>query len=211
MSSIIYENADLEDDERLLNFLVNKLVCWSERHKWNCVLKILNRIHQPDWKIMYPNSVFIFSIYHSLSIWIWDIKTMLSCQSLDLIYHFLSRHTWAKESSSFHIKFKKVFHFYYPEEEISEEAIELIRIIRNNIAHTWLIEWVETKLKDSEKESIKDFTRKFNFNSPHHALHSFAAEFDYLMEDIFVRILGLWWDDLWFNLRPPSKSDYFIQ
>lgn len=211
MTSVLYRDAWLESDEILVTFLVEKLVCWSIEHKRNCVVKILTRIQQWDWQTIYPNRVFVFSIYHSLNIQIWDIKTMLSCQFLDLINHFLSIHSGSQESCDFKLKFKKVFSFYHSEVEISEEAIELMRIIRNNIAHTWLIEWIESKLKDSEKNSIKKFAEQFNFPSYYHALHSFAAEFDYLMEDILLRILGLWWDELWFNLRPPSRSDYFIK
>ena len=211
MNSILYENALLEDNKKLVTILVDKLVCWSEQHKRNCVTKIIAKIQEQEWQYMYPNRVFIFSIYHALDIRIWDIKTMLSCQSLDLIYHFLCIHTKLTENTKFNLKFQTVFSFYHSDIEISEEAIELMRIIRNNIAHTWLIEWVDSKLKDSERNSIEIFVKEFHFHSVHHALHSFAAEFDYLMEDIILRILGLWWEDLWFNLRPPSRSDYFIK
>jgi len=205
--SVLYRDSSLHEDLLFIDYLVGKIVISPIRlnHRNECVWKIFNKVTTPEWKNKYRSAMFVFCIANQFDVRISDIKTMLSCQALENIFHFEFQND---KEVDFGNKIMKIYKKIY-DMDFSKDAANVLRIIRNNLAHSGLTEGIDEKYKPRELEAINEITERLEFNDSTIMLRSVAFEFEYLMEDILVRMLGLGWDELGFNGRPPCMSNYF--
>lgn len=206
MKSILWEDGSSEQDKRLVYELVNETVSGNQKHKEKCVEKILKKISTKAWQSKYIHKYFIFCMYYAQQIRLLDIKTILTTEALELIYY---THSKNNSKVSFADKLKYVFKKYY-KKEMYQESAEILRIIRNNTAHTGSIKGIISSLKRREIKTIKSFKDRFQIATIEKALYNLAFEFHYLMKDVLIRSLGLEWEDLSQNCRPAFLSEYFI-
>ena len=177
--------------------MVENNVCGKDDHKLDCVDKILNQIKDKNWQNKYSVQNFVFLLYRrKSSIEISDIKTMLSCQIIEILDFY------ENNNSDFKEKFKDLFEVHYGFKP-SKESQKAIRAVRNNLAHTGSINFLKATMSKRDKKAINNFVENKNLNN----IRPLAAEVDYLVADIVT--LGLDDDDLKFNGRPPQKNDHF--
>lgn len=79
--------------------------------------------------------------------------------------------------------------------------------------HTGAIFGIEDARHEGDTLILKDFINTHKPLQPsmteNQMLIDLAGSFSYLVEDLVVRVLGLGWEDLGFNLNPPSRKVYF--
>ncbi|MDD4333091.1 MAG: hypothetical protein PHT51_03185 [Patescibacteria group bacterium] len=200
--SILWSDATLYEDFKLIKFLVDNIVAGDREYKNICVEKIFLNIQKKSWQKNYPVRSFIFLIYYSFIVEIADIKTMLSCQSLEIIYYLKFGE---QTKDNFKTKVERLYNCYYSFTFKSDTA-NIIRIIRNNVAHTGTIDGIWGKYKLHDQVSIN------NFLSIHNELKNIrliAFSFNLLIQDMVIRILGLNLKDLSINGLQPFNNKYF--
>jgi hypothetical protein len=210
MESILYKDVDasIEDDKKIISHLIFEFVAGAKDTEFNqrCTDKIISVIQTKEWQERYKSKHFvhIFDMYTRENIG--DIKFMWMCQTLDLLYFFViysQRNNAIKLNQiKFDQKIKELF-FYVYKKEIDEDTCKTLKMLRNHTTHTGTLEIIKEVL-GTEDLGVLDKAIKDKIN-----LRVLAFSFNYLMEDIFMRCLGLSNDDLLRNGNPPQYLIYF--
>lgn len=205
VNSILRQDSSLDKDHELIEFLLEKTLAWDKEHKKLCLEKIMNNIITLKRQKKYYVRSYIFCMYYGLNIKIIDIATMLFAQAMEVLYIL---ECWPK-TKRFDTKFEFLFKKYYWTVS-NHDTANILRIIRNNIAHATLVQWLDDKNKEPDKKSIQNFREKYWFSDDHKALYALSFSFDLLMREIILRSLGLDKEDFLYNLSPPSKNTFFV-
>lgn len=199
--SILWSDVTLYEDFQLIRVLVDNIVVGDNKHKNACVEKIFLNIQTSTWQNQYPVRSFIFLIYYSYDISIFDIKTMFACQALEIIYYLK---IGVKRSDNFKEKVEELYQNIYSL-DFKTETANIIRIIRNNVAHAGRIDGIWDKLSLNDQIAVTNFLADNNLKN----IRSIAFSFYQLVCDMIIRILGLDLDDLDRNGLQPFNSKYF--
>jgi hypothetical protein len=207
--SIIWEGGTTFHDKSTIRSLVQEIVVDGFGRRDECVEKIMEKIKSPDWQNTYTHRTFVFSALYISRVELVELKLSLATQAIDALYFLLSRdrdtHNLAKK-----IRFVFEYVYGYPMPYATSNAI---RILRNNVMHTGAIFGINDAMDEDEKKVLATYCKKNQSKSQimtdKQILVNLTGSFDYLMQDIVVRILGLNWEDLSFNGRPPSKLSIF--
>lgn len=207
--SILWEGSTTRGDFDLLHAIAKKIVVGDDAHRDKCVNKMLDHISESAWQEKYTHRNFVFSIYYAQGINLIEISSGLSAQAVDALYFLMTRDVI---TSSLADKLRYVFKEVYGH-KMPYQTAQAIRVLRNNIMHTGAIFGIEDASKAEDKQILDEFcdaNRPTNqIMSNQQILIGLAGGFSYLMQDLVVRVLGLEWEDLSFNLAPPSRRSYF--
>lgn len=199
--SIIWNDATLYEDFQVIKILVDNIVVGDREYKSVCAEKIFLNIQTSTWQNLYPVRSFIFLIYYSYDISISDIKTMFACQALEIIY-YLKIGEQCKDN--FKEKVEELYQDMYSL-NFKPKTADIIRIIRNNVAHTGRIDGIWDKLNKKDRVAITNFLTDHNLDN----VRSIAFSFYQLVCDMVIRILGLDLNDLSRNGLQPFNNIYF--
>ncbi len=205
--SILWDDSTLQHDEAVVEALVEKIVVGDQTHKKKCVDKIMATIKTKAWQRNYPQRIFVFNILYSLDVHIIEISFSFHAQVVDALYFTISRDLKAR-NKRFDDKFNFVFEHIYGRKP-TRTTSDALRILRNNVMHTGSINGIPPVIKTEDKRRLSYVCRKYKLGKSNRGATALAAEFDYLINDLVIRVLGLEWDDLSRNGRPPSWSVYF--
>lgn len=197
--SILYNDATLKEDLQIIKQLVDYSVVGDLNHKSKCVQKIFSIIQTKEWQEKYPTRIFVFLAQYSTEIKILDVKTMMICGVLEILYYLY----FGNDEKYFKNKIIKLYNKFYALNFNSETA-EILRIIRNNIAHLGSIDGIEEKYTNEEKTTIYSYKKKFKTN-----LHIVSHSFNLLVRDMVIRALGLEFEDLSLNGLQAYNFDIF--
>lgn len=196
--SIIYSNSTKFSDIRFIYNLVDKHIAGNDSHKEDCVQEILNKIHSRERQETYTSTKYIHILYSLWTPWVTELKILNAAQIIECIYYFLwwKHHHNTSFSDKLQFVSEKVLWW-----KINKDFADVIRIIRNNIAHTISIEWLEVKKKD--QSIMESFLNKYQLN-----LLAIADGFVSLTKEIWLLSIGLSKEDIWFNINPAWNYDY---
>lgn len=200
--SILWSDATLYEDFVVISRLVDAIVVGDEKHKSRCVEKIILNIQTTAWQNKYPVRSFIFLIYYSFFAEVGDIKAMATCQTLEIIF-YLKLGTQGKDN--FKEKVKELYREFYSF-DFQEDTANIIRIIRNNLAHAGTIDGIWEKYKPHDQAAVTDY---LTAHSELSGIRLIAYSFNLLVNDIVIRILGLDFSDLDQNGLQPFNNKYF--
>jgi hypothetical protein len=213
-NSILFNDGNSISDEKLVHDIIGRFVVGDEVKLNECVIKALSTIRSKKWKLNYPNIAFVHSINNAdrqkQQV---EIGFSLYAQALELIYLCISDSTDSyNDRLRFDHKLRVVFMYVYGWKMPSETA-DIVRIIRNKVMHTGSIMDISTTKQD-EKAKIKKFFTKYHASSSVRMTDiqsrtHLIASFDYLMNDILLRIWGLRQDNLSSNGKPAWMNSYF--
>lgn len=208
MKSVLYgdKEAAIDYDKNLVSSLVYEFVGGGKDKQFNikCTEKIINNIHSEKWNKKYKSKHFvhIFDIYSRESFV--DIKFMWMCEVLEILYFFLCHKGSAKNiEKDFSKKLRKVYKHIY-NNEINYKTANVLRTLRNNVAHTGTIDKIKGVLKSKNINAINGFKKKYKISE-----RMLVVSFNLLMEDIFMRCLGLDNNEMFINGLPPQFFIYF--
>ena len=210
-NSILWKNETEKMDNGLVSFLVNKTVTGFDFHKKSCVDKIVKTIKTTRWQDKFTNRGFVFALLYSFDAKIIEIKFSLMCQALDSLYFQISKNN---KTDNFGDKIKYVFKYVYGR-KMRKKTSNALRIIRDDVMHTGEIMGIAASRKSlKDSNTLKSYFEEINRpkqqkTSDVQDIISLASSFNYLMEEIVLRILGLGDDSFEFNLNPPSHLNYF--
>lgn len=212
--SVLFNDGSSTSDEKLVRDIIERFVVGNEVKLNECVIKVLSTIRSKQWRLNYPNIAFVHSINNAdkLKSQV-EIGFSLYAQALELIYLCISDSTDSyNDRLSFDRKLRVVFMYVYGWKMPSETA-DIVRIIRNKVMHTGSIMDISTTKQD-EKAKIKKFFAKYHASSSVKMTEvqsrtHLVARFDFLMNDILLRIWGLHQDDLSSNGMPAWMNTYF--
>ena len=185
---ILYETK--EEDLKLIRYLVKEFTYKDYGSKDNELYteKILNHIKTKEWKETYKSKQFIFIFDSYARRKYVNVKFMLMCQVLEIMYFY---NCYNKDPEKLrHIKFKnkikEVFNYFFPK-EMKDKNANILRILRNCVAHTGAITYEDIHKKaltKNERSLIEDFMENKD-------MLEIAINFNLLMEEIFMMSLGL--------------------
>lgn len=212
--SVLFNDGSAKSDEKLVRDIIERFVVGDETKINECVTKVLSTIRSKQWKLNYPNIAFVHSINNAdrLKQQV-EMGFSLYSQALELIYLCISDSTDSyNERLRFDRKFRVVFMYIYGR-KMPPETADVIRIMRNKVMHTGSIMDISTTKQD-EKAKIEKFFAKYHTKSSTkltdiQSRTHLVASFDYLMNDILMRIWGLDQDDLSGNGIPAWMDPYF--
>ena len=208
--SILRKDATIEQDYLLIKKLVGHWIVWDKRHKDSCIEKIKRKIKSQTWQKKYYSKSYIFCLLYSMDVKVSDIKAMIFSQVLETLYIF---EWWPEKmqlkdgksiNTPFDEKLKYIFKKNYSQ-ELNPENADILRIVRNNLAHSIEIEWLRN-IQDRDKIKITNFLKKYWKET---GLRDISISFCYLMEEIILRTLGLENEDFPYNLLSPSKNIFW--
>lgn len=215
--SILWLDSTLENDKILVEYLVDKIVAGKDfgNHHSQCVSKIMRNIQTEAWQAKYSNpATFVFSIYHALRLKTdVEIGFLLFAQAMELLYFHESQQAFNPDAP-FYEKLMFVFHKTY-EWEMPEDVARGIGILRNDVAHTGTIAGVTGAYRNENHPNflITLFEEyEFDKNQLHTNVQNrifLMSRFEYLMQDVLMRVMGLDQNDLAFNGAPPWNSALF--
>ncbi len=200
-ASFLYKDGLFINDYNLIYFLVDKIVVGDRKHKEFCTEKILSKLQEKAWRKKYSSYNFIFLMQeYFINSKILDINFIMACQVLENMYFYTF-----DDDPNFGTKVKNFYNLLF-KYKFRKDSKNIIRILRNNVAHSGLIEGVPNKLPRELKDikKVKEFLDKEKGG-----LRALAFETTYLIENIFIRIIGLKDEDLGRNGRPPEHSIFF--
>jgi hypothetical protein len=207
--SILWNMGTAKKDEALLNYLVKKMVVGDEAHYSMCVHTILQKVRTKTWQSIYVNKAFIHSIKFAdeLKSQV-EIGFSLYVQALELLYYCIAESQDGYNSRApFDIKFRVVFHHIYGW-KLPPDTANMVRILRNNVMHTGTISGID--INDSITAYFKKYAPQPNQRTEVQDCISLIAAFDYIMNDILMRVLGLKQENhLNRNGAPAWMSPYF--
>ena len=126
---------------------------------------------------------------------------MLTCQALEIIYYL----KFGKPKiENFKNKVVKLYKDFY-EFNFQDDTANIIRIIRNNVAHAGTITGISSRYEVHNKEAVKNFLTINKLRN----IRLIAFSFNLLVDDIVIRILGLDINDLSRNGLQPFNNKYF--
>jgi len=218
--SILWNDTTLDQDEALVRYLVENIVA-GERvasHYDRCVEKIMGKIQTEEWQVSFPQRTHIFSVYYGISIKsVAEIKFSLHAQALELLYFNIasatdgiSLNTGASFDQKLHVVFREIYQWRIP-----QDTADAIRILRNDVMHTGTLAGVSGAYRNQDDPAkLERFfeNHKFDEGQLHTNVQNrihLAHGFNYLLQDMLVRTLGLDQNDLTFNLSPPWRWDIF--
>lgn len=187
--SALWLDGTAMDDLAVLIPIVNHAFPASsfrgEKHA--SVERIMMNIRREEWQRQHPMKSFAFCYYYALGVRPVDIKTAIYAQALEVLcFTYFPKF----ETNDFAEKMKLVFRRVYGE-DISHDAAQLLRIMRNNGAH--LADVTNTRrLEIFEPEKLNEvvaFARKHYGGNVERMFISFSGAFNDLMEDIILRVL----------------------
>lgn len=206
--SILYSNATLDHDRKLIERIVSR---WgsNKRIQEKLADKIFLTIQTEQWQKRYfsPHFVFLMDLYMGETIT--DIKFVGMCQVVEILY-FYRLHRGKKGSTAqnltrrFDDKVLALFKDTY-NKKFNEKTANVLRILRNNVAHTGVLKELKGIMKLADRNALSGYKKKYGNG----ALRTLAFSFDYLVEEMFLRCMGLGDDNLSTNLRPPWNFDIF--
>lgn len=199
--SILWSGSTLYEDFQVISILVDKIVAGDAKHKSKCAEKIFNNIQNTSWQKQYPVRSFIFLIFYSFTIAPIDIKTMLHCQAFEIFYYFKIN---PKKEQLFKARIIELYNNVYGL-DFKNDTANIIRITRNNVAHAGTIEGIQSQYKSQDKKTVQAFLKANNLKE----LSPIAASFNWLIDDIVIRILGLDDSDLSRNAQQPYNNIHF--
>ena len=218
--SILWNDATLERDKSLVQYLVENIVAGEkvEGHYDKCVSKITETIQTEEWQRAFPQRTYIFSVHYGISIKsIVEIKFSLHAQALELLYlniastsDDLTCNTGLSFDQKLRIVFREIYKWNMP-----QPTADAIRILRNDVMHTGTIAGVAGAYRNSNDPTKLDiFFEDYEFNenqqntNMQNRMH-LANGFGHLMQDMLIRTLGLDQNDLAFNGSPPWRWEIF--
>ncbi|HMP67469.1 MAG TPA: hypothetical protein PKA60_01855 [Candidatus Paceibacterota bacterium] len=217
MKSIIFDNKTINDDGELMLQIISKCLSTNRTFNDRCVDKIISNISNLKWQKKFYCRNFIFLFKNAIYEKIGDLKFMQMCQILDLLYHFNNPkitpdHLILKKLEDKVAFFEERFYkenFDRKNLKFNKETFMVIRILRNLVAHSGLIDMNIAKniIIDDQKKLLESFLKE-NKNINERIL---ACSFNYLIEDIFFRSMGLGDDELLANGNPPQYLSIFIK
>lgn len=214
--SVLWRDSTTHNDRAIVGSIVNEVVAGGADHKEQCVDKIMTKIQEKDWQKKYHHRGFVFSVFYALSIKNpIEISFGLSAQAMDALYYLLSSANKTFDAkASFSKKVMNVFEEIYGDKMPADTA-NLLRIMRNDVMHTGAIMGITgSRQNPKDTQTILSYFSKYHVNAqqkttPVQDVVGMAVTFTFLVRDMVVRTLGVEWDDLNRNLRPPSKLVYF--
>lgn len=199
--SFLWKDSDYLNDYNLIYFLVDKIVVGDKKHKEFCTEKILAKLQEKIWQEKYSSYNFIFLMQeYFINSKILDINFIMACQVLENMYFYTF-----DDDPNFGTKVKNFYNLFF-KGQFRKDSKNIIRILRNNVAHSGLIEGVPNKLP-RELDDINEIKKFLSLEKA--GLRALAFETSYLIENIFIRIIGLEDEDLSRNGRPPEYSILF--
>jgi hypothetical protein len=204
LKSVLWSHATLRHDYDTLSRIVDYFVAGDRVHKEHCTLKILQNIQSTNWQEKYPSRLFVFLVYSSITYTLdgrkyIEMETMLLCQVVELLHYTY----FGTGRTNFDDKVKMLYETYY-DYHFNTKTGNIIRIIRNNIAHTGAIGGVREKMKSTDMIVIDQLATKSSTT-----LMEIAFSFNLLVMDMVVRTLGLEFNDLARNGLQPYANDHF--
>lgn len=218
--SILWSDATLNHDRSLVKYLVENIVAGKDfaGHYEKCIEKIMAEIQTARWQTAFPQRTYIFSVYYGLSVGsVFEVTFSLHAQALELLYfniastsESLTLNTGASFSQKLRDVFKEVYKWSMP-----QPTADAIRILRNDVMHTGTIAGVtEAYRNPDDPAQLERFFADNGFDN--NQLHTnvqnrmhLAHSFNYLMQDMMIRSLGLEQDDLAFNGTPAWRPGFF--
>lgn len=216
MKSVIFENKTINDDREFVSQIISKCLSSNKTFNNRCVNKIINNISNLEWQKKFYCRNFIFLFENAIYEKIGDLKFMQMCQVLDLLYHFnnpeITPHDLGKKNLEDKIiSFEEKFYKENFDEKIkfNKETFKAIRVLRNLVAHSGLIDMniAQNIIVDHQRKSLESFLKE-NKNINERIL---SASFNYLIEDLFFRSIGLDDKELLANGNPPQYLSVFIK
>ena len=195
-------------DKRFISLLVFENLAGGKNDKFRqqCVEKIIKTIHSRKWQKTYKSSHFV----HLLDVYgeekFGDVKFILMCQLLEILYFYRCYRGPAKNLHrvGFHSKLESLFLHIYGK-DINKKTSNVLRILRNRVAHTGTLEKVKGILQSRDINALNGFRKMHKGRS----LRVVAFSFNLLIVDMLFRCIGLEDTELFWNLTPPQFLDYF--
>ncbi len=218
--SVLWNDTTLGQDKALVRYLVENIVAGKKvtGHYDRCVEKIMNNIQTEEWQVAFPQRTYIFSIYYGISVKsVAEIKFSLHAQALELLYFNITSTkdgTNLNTGAGFDQKLRVVFREIY-QWRVPQDTADAIRILRNDVMHTGTIAGVAGAYRNQDDPvKLERFfeNHKFDENQLHTNIQNrmhLAHGFNYLLQDMLIRTLGLNQNDLTFNLNPPWRWGIF--
>ncbi len=206
----------LLQDFNLIIFIVDRLAYCNPEKNIQSIHKIFRVVRTKEWQNKYdPVIAQMFKMYieiqspEFLQVEKGRLQLAFACMILDG-YLYPAEFPKRKERKDALKKIiKKIFKEYYGKFGVSMNggAINTIIDIRNAVTHRGGL----ANLYDALKFSQEDLKKMCHSSlSPDQFVDYFVAEFNYLFEDIILRVLGLEQEsDLAWNLRPAWNSNYW--
>lgn len=207
--SILWTDSTIENDRAVVVMLVNKWVFGNDNHKNACVDKIIKTIQDSEWQNRFHHRIFVFTALFANDGKVIEVKFSLYCQTIDALYYLYSNDKLV-DSRSFDYKVQYVIEAIYGN-RIKPDTANVLRIIRNNVIHTGSIDGIDGRTKQRDEQAITKYRYLYGHTDNKSATINLATSFSYLAAEMVVRVLGLDWGDLRFNINPPSRLDIFYE
>jgi hypothetical protein len=208
--SILYADATLAEDELIIRSIVSKFSS-NDNNRARLVQKIFAMIQTPKWQAQYSSPHFVFLMEYSMHQSIGDIRFVITCQVIEILYFYVVYQYKPNGSAEqlnqtgFNIKIRELFEHVYHPRNFNVHTAQAIRVLRNNVAHTGILKEVPGVITQASQKYIDNYKLVHGKDS----LRPLAFSVSYLIEELFLRCMGLDDDDLSFNGNPPWAFDIF--